>query len=86
MLSDYATLPGEVQRGIDGYLDLCETWIRTTVEAGAAAGELAPRVSAGDLATSLLAGLQGALLVARARGGRVIVDRIQRSFVESLGS
>ena len=85
LASDVETLRDDLQDRVHGYLALTEDWVRERIAEGTRAGEFEPLATAKDLASSLVAGLQGGLLVGRARRGSVL-DAVQRSFFKSLGA
>lgn len=84
MASDLGTLPDELQEDIQRYLDCSEAWVRTQIEAGQRMRELDPISPPAELAVSLIAGLQGALVLARARGGTSALDQVGKTFMTAL--
>jgi len=85
MASDAVTLDDELSEAIDAYLAEAESWVCRTIEQGVVEGEFSPTAEVGDLAASLVSGLQGALIVCRARATGSVLDSVQRSFFTSLG-
>ena len=85
MASDLETLPEPMRPQVQAYLDRSERWVRAQIEAGAKSGEFGPAALPEDIAATLLAGLQGALLIARARDGRSVLRSIERTLMMSLG-
>lgn len=86
MASDITTLDEATRDGVAAYLDRSEGWVRAQIERGVQGGEFSTRTRARDLAASLVAGLQGALLLGRARGDAIsALERVRRTFFASLG-
>jgi TetR/AcrR family transcriptional repressor of nem operon len=85
LIADVRTLPDDVRDLAAGYLDRSAAWVRRTVEEGVAGGEFRPVGSIDDLASTLIAGLQGALLMDRAQEGSKVLERVERTFHSSLG-
>ncbi|MEM7247635.1 MAG: TetR/AcrR family transcriptional regulator [Acidobacteriota bacterium] len=84
LASDVETLPESVQAAVRTYLERSERWVATTIEEGARSGELAPSGKPADVAATLVASLQGGLILGRARGGATLLDHVQRTFLASL--
>lgn len=76
LASDLATLPDALRPAVQGYLERSITWVESAVRRGRAAGEFSGVLEARALAESLVAGLQGALLVARAQGSAEVLEHI----------
>lgn len=74
LASDIATLPEEVRREVMNFFADNEAWLAKTLDEGRRAGGLSFKGSAKSEAQFFLAGLQGAMLVARAYGdgGRLL--------------
>lgn len=69
LAADILTLPPEVREEVGTFFNEVETWIAGTLESGAKAGKLkSPGKKAAVEARSLLSGLQGTQLAARAAG------------------
>ncbi|MEM7199803.1 MAG: TetR/AcrR family transcriptional regulator [Planctomycetota bacterium] len=102
LASDRETLPAPLQAAIADYLTRSERWVAARLAEGVRAGEFAVAGRSADAAASLVAGLQGGLILARAHGagahgagaqgtgargtGAHVVDRVQRSFLALLHS
>lgn len=86
LASDIETLSRDIQELVSAYLKLSESWVRTTIRNGIRSGEFSPTSSGADLAATLIAGLQGALLIGRVHGKNALLERVQRSFLASLGA
>ncbi|MEM9378919.1 MAG: TetR/AcrR family transcriptional regulator [Planctomycetota bacterium] len=81
------TLPDDLRAAVAAYLDRCETWIRDVIADGVKSGELAYAGKPSEAAAALLSGLQGALLIARARSARAsVLAHVQRAFLHTLGA
>ena len=79
------TLPAELQEAVAEYLDRCETWIQRVIADGGREGEFAYAGKPAEAAAALLSGLQGGLLVARARTARAsVLANVQRLFLNTL--
>ncbi len=74
LAAEYETLPDPMRSAVQGFLDDNQTWLTRVLEEGAADGSLHVEGDAADIATMLLAGLEGAMLVARPYGD---VDRFR---------
>ncbi|MCH9649998.1 MAG: TetR/AcrR family transcriptional regulator [Deltaproteobacteria bacterium] len=86
MASDLETLPAEVHQVVRSYLEKSQGWVEQKIMAGIAGGEFSASSTPQDLAATLVASLQGALLMGRAGDGASVLDRVQRSFLSSLKS
>ena len=84
LASDHQTLPVEVKKAVAAYLERSEEWIARTVSAGVREGEFTFSGKPKEAAASLMAGLQGGLIIARARGGTSVLDGVQRLFLQTL--
>jgi TetR/AcrR family transcriptional repressor of nem operon len=85
LASDLETLREDVQRTVRSYLTVTCDWVERKISDGVRAGEFEPVASPADLAASLVAGLQGGLLVGRATD-RSFLDAVQRTFLKALGA
>lgn len=84
LASDIETLRDDLRDAVRSYLGTTVAWVGQTIRAGMVEGEFDPVASPADLASSLVAGLQGGLLVGRANGDSVL-EAVQRAFLKSLG-
>ena len=85
LASDLGTLPDSLSAAVKLYLTRCETWVRAQIKAGVASGEFTPEGKAAELAASLVAGLQGGLILSRGHGGKPsVLTSVQRTFFLSL--
>lgn len=67
LASDSATLPEPVRAEVNGFFDDQEAWLTALLREGRTAGVFEFEGKAEDAAGALLAGLEGAMLVARSR-------------------
>ena len=85
LASDHETLPDSVQSAVLQYLEQSERWIVEKLEDGLREEEFGLLGKPKDAAATLLAGLQGGLILARAkRGGGSVIDSVQRTFFANL--
>lgn len=84
LATDLHTLPSALQSAVATYLDRTTDWVRGILEQGSEAGDFSFQGKPADLAASLIAGLQGALLLSRGSGGVPLVAAVRRSFLTSL--
>jgi TetR/AcrR family transcriptional repressor of nem operon len=84
LASDLETLPEPLQLAVAGYLRRSLEWLSATLAAGVASGEFQLAGKPAEAAGSLLASLQGSLLLTRALGGVSIIDQVQRTTMRSL--
>jgi TetR/AcrR family transcriptional regulator, transcriptional repressor for nem operon len=68
LAAEYATLPKALKVAVTAFFDANEKWLAAVLESGADAGELRVDGSAKEAARVLVAGLEGAMMVARAYG------------------
>ena len=85
LAADVETLPPRVQELVDRYLQLSQDWVARTLQRGERAGEFQILGSRKDAAATLVAGLQGGLVLARAQSTAVLA-RVERSFFSLLPS
>ncbi len=88
LASDLATLREDVQASVRAYLDGSTDWVQRQIELGRETGEFGGSGpdTARDLASLLVSGLQGALLLDRAAGSAGALDRVERTFFLALGA
>jgi TetR/AcrR family transcriptional repressor of nem operon len=79
LAAEYATLPASVQHEVRGFFDDQRAWLARVFR-----GERRPAAEARRLADAFLAGLEGAMLVARADGTIARFRRITRDLVDAL--
>ncbi len=68
LAAEYQTLPQPMQDAVIGFFDQNESWLENVLEQGRADGSLRFAGSARDTARMIVAGLEGAMLVARPYG------------------
>jgi TetR/AcrR family transcriptional repressor of nem operon len=68
LAAEHSTLPTPMQRALQAFFDANERWLAGVLEAGRRTGELKLAAAAREEARLLVAGLEGALLVARSYG------------------
>lgn len=87
LAADLETLPEDLRSSVMGYLDRSERWIADRIDDGVRAGEFTISGSSTDIASALVASLQGALILARAqKGPSSVVEKVERSFLAALGA
>ncbi len=86
LATDYETLPVALQRAVSTYLGRCEQWVAEKIDEGVGEGEFALSGSCTDAAATLVASLQGGLILSRARGGPPVLDNVQRTFLAALNA
>ncbi len=84
LAADRETLPAAMQDGVEDYFSRAEQWIAKTISDGVRAGEFELAGPPTEAATTLLAGLQGGLILSRARPGRQTLEVVQRNFFRTL--
>ncbi len=87
LAADLETLPEGVRDEVTDYIKGSESWIAKTIKAGVDAGDFEPDLSPTAVAASLLAGLQGALILSRARDGAPeVLNSVEKSFFLTLAA
>lgn len=80
LASDQHTLPEKVQVPVTAYIERSEAWVEQTIHTAVNNGELGFAGKPTDAARTLVASLQGGLILSRAQGGPRAIDDIQRLF------
>jgi TetR/AcrR family transcriptional repressor of nem operon len=83
LAADRETLPQALQEAVDSYLQRSEEWVAEQIRKGLASGEFKTKTDPRDLGAALVSGLQGGLIVARARN-RPMLQIVQRVFLQGL--
>ena len=65
LAAEYPTLPEPMQAGVRSFIDRNQSWLSAVLEQGTAEGSVQTNGTSADAAMMLLAGLEGAMLVAR---------------------
>jgi TetR/AcrR family transcriptional repressor of nem operon len=68
LAAEYQTLPQRMRDAVIHFFDANEAWLQRVVEQGQHEGSLCAGASAQEIARSIMAGLEGAMLVARSYG------------------
>ena len=84
MASDWNTLDPAVQQLVGEYLNESESWVAQQIRAGMRSGEFSFSGKPKEAAASLIASLQGGLMLARAQGGPSVLSRVQSVFLTTL--
>jgi len=84
LASDYTTLAGGLQECIRAYFKKTECWISETLQAGLDDNEFTLAGEVDEVATDLLAALQGGLILSRARSGLSVIDSVESIFMSRL--
>ncbi len=80
LASDQETLPAPIQLLVTAYIQRSEAWAAETIRVGVKSGEFGFAGRPVEAARTLVASLQGGLILARAQGGSRVIDDIQRLF------
>ncbi len=80
MASDLNTLDMPVKEAIKAYIQRSVDWITATLKVGVAEGEFSNSFHLQEVASTLIASLQGALLVSRAMQSNSVVPQVSRTF------
>ena len=86
LASDYATLSSEAQTEVARFFERNTEWLSQVIADGVRDGQLAEGTAPEDAAETLLAGLQGAILVSRPFEGSQRFDAISSSLLAALGA
>lgn len=86
LATDCETLPTPMRDAVAAYLDRSAQWVAARVADGVARGELHTRQDPHELATTLVSGLQGGLILARVRAGSPWVATVARVFFDALAA
>ena len=85
LAADLKTLPEDLQSVVTAYLDESEKWVIEKIRNGVRSGEFALGGTAASLASTLVAGLQGGLILARAQSPcSTTLDNVERAFCGAL--
>ncbi len=81
LAAEYETLPVSMRAAVVDFLDRNRKWLASLLDTGRSAGELRFNGSAEEGAESILAGLEGAMLVSRPYGSTDILDSVTERVV-----
>lgn len=85
LASDHETLPDSIQSSVLRYLEQSERWVAEKLGDGVESKEFTLHAKPQDAAATLLAGLQGGLILTRSKSdGESVLDRVQRTFFANL--
>jgi len=85
LASDLNTLPAELQSDVTAYLDRSEAWVSEKIRDGIRSGEFSSSGTAASIASTLVAGLQGGLILSRTRGSSsTVLNHIERTVLAAL--
>lgn len=86
LAAEHETLPPAMRDAVDDFFRTNEAWLATTLEAGRSDGSLRFGAPAPEMAQAVIAGLEGAMLIARLRHDRQVFDAAARRLVGHLGA
>lgn len=69
LAAEYETLPSQMREPVMAFFGAHEAWLTEVVERGRERGEITVEGDAGEAAFALIGAMEGAMLVARVRGG-----------------
>jgi TetR/AcrR family transcriptional regulator, transcriptional repressor for nem operon len=84
LAAEYSTLPRPMRDGVIRFFDQNEEWVTKVLEQGQDEGTLEVAGSASEVARMIVAGLEGAMLVARPYGDVARFDAAARELFASL--
>ena len=85
LASDFETLPEAVQQSVSEFFERSYSWLERVIDQGVAEGRIPSTVSAHATAQSLVAGLEGAMLVSRPAPGTQRFEAIADALLGSIG-
>jgi TetR/AcrR family transcriptional repressor of nem operon len=86
LASDYATLPSPMKDAVRRFFDANESWLATVLEEGRTTRALTFRGAARDEARTIVASLEGAMLVARSYGDVSRFEAAAERVIERIAS
>jgi TetR/AcrR family transcriptional repressor of nem operon len=86
LAAEYATLPKALKSAVTAFFDANESWLAAVLESGDSGGELRVEGSAKEAARVLVAGLEGAMMVARAYGDLSRFKRAAQTLLAQVGA
>jgi TetR/AcrR family transcriptional repressor of nem operon len=86
LASESAALPARMRAAVRRFFDLNLDWLARVAKEGQAAGAIRPDLAPRAIASTVLAGLEGAMLVSLAVGSVQNFDRAATAILTSVGS
>ncbi len=86
LAAEFQTLPDAMREGVLRFFDHSEAWLRDVLEQGVREGTVAFDGTAGEAARTFLAGLEGAMLLARPSGDIERLEAASRGLLTGLTS
>ena len=85
LASDLNTLPVELQADVTAYLDRSEEWVSEKIRDGMRSGEFSASGTPASIASTLVASLQGGLILSRTRGSSsTVLNHVERTVLAAL--
>ena len=85
LAAEFETLPKAMQTALDGYFALNESWLVSVLEEGSSSGTLHFKGSASEAAQYIIGSLEGAMMMAKSRGGMARFDAATRRLLSDFG-
>lgn len=85
LAAEFETLPKAMQTALDGFFALNERWLVSVLEAGRSDGALHFKGPASEAAQYIVGALEGAMMMARSRGGMARFDAATRRLLSDFG-
>jgi TetR/AcrR family transcriptional repressor of nem operon len=86
LAAEQETLPLAMRAAVDDFFRMNEAWLATALDGGRDDGSLHFEAPAADAAQAVVAGLEGAMLIARLRHDHGLFDTAARRLVGELGA
>ena len=86
LAAEFQTLPDAMREGVLRFFDHSEAWLRGVLEQGVREGTVAFDGTASEAARTFLAGLEGAMLLARPSGDIERLEAASRGLLTGLTS
>lgn len=86
LAAEYATLPKALKSAVTTFFDANERWLAAVLESGDRLGELKVKAPPKEAARVLVAGLEGAMMVARAYGDLSRFKRAAQHLLAQVGA
>ena len=85
LAAEFETLPKAMQTALDGFFALNERWLVSVLEEGRSDGALHFKGPASEAAQYIIGSLEGAMMMARSRGGMARFDAATRRLLSDFG-